>query len=125
MKNDTNFKYQATGTFYAIVIPKQFTPNNKGIEVGSFNKELALIILKQHRSDFWHGKIGDIFFVVLFSVIFLPSGIGLFLYWYFKGAFQRPYLEVQSNITRPIYEHELKDAESWGLTITKLNNEEN
>lgn len=122
---DTNFKHQATGTFYAVIIPKQFTPNNMEIEAGSFNKEIAFNILKQHKSDFWHGKIGDIFFVVLFSIIFLPLGIGLFLYWYFIGAFQAPYLEVQSNITRPIYEHEIKDAESWGLTVAKIDNEEN
>ncbi len=124
MNLDKDFDYRATGTFYAVIIPKQHTPNNQEIEAGSFNKELALEILKKQKSDFWYGKIGDIFFIILFSVIFLPLGIGLFIYWYFKGAFQVPYFNVKNNVTRPIYEHELSDAKKWGLTIEKIEHNE-
>ncbi len=124
MNLDKDFDYKVTGTFYAVIIPKQHTPNNQEIEAGSFNKELALEILKKQKSDFWYGKIGDIFFIILFSVIFLPLGIGLFVYWYLKGAFQVPYFSVKNNVTRPIYEYELSDAKKWGLTIEKIEHNE-
>lgn len=120
MNLDEYFDYKVTGTFYAVIIPKQYTKNNQEIEAGSYNKELALEILKKQKSDFWHGKIQDLFFIILFSVIFLPIGIGLFVYFYFIGAFKAPYLEVQSNVTRPIYKHELSDAKKWGLKIEKI-----
>lgn len=120
MDLDEYFDYKATGTFYAVIIPKQHTLNNQEVEAGSFDKKLALEILKQQKSDFWYGKIGDIFVVLLLSIIFLPLGIALFMYWYFKGTFKPPYLNVKNNTTRPIYEHELADARRLGLAIEKI-----
>lgn len=120
MNLDYDFDYKVTGTFYAVIIPKQYTQDNQEVIAGSYNKEIALEILKKQKTDFWHSKIGDLFFVILLSIIFLPLGIALFAYFYFKGAFKAPYLEVRNNVTRPIYKHELLDAEKWGLTIEKI-----